>query len=82
LLCINIKGGVNLKGFVALLRKFIERDRDNNRLNEVFMTLKDIFMKVLSDFGEDLKKTNKICEMYSFKFYFFNALFEQLSLKF
>lgn len=46
------------------------------------MTLKDIFMKVLYDFTEDLKKTNKICEIYSFKFYFFNALFEQLSLKF
>jgi hypothetical protein len=33
LLNINIKGGVNLKGFIALLRKFIERDRDNCKLS-------------------------------------------------
>jgi hypothetical protein len=81
-LSINIKGGLNLKGFIALLRKYIQKENDNGKLNEIFLILKDIFLKVLVELIEDIKKNNKIHENYSFKFFFFNSLYEQFASRF
>lgn len=44
---LNVKGGLNLKGFIGLLRKFVQKDHENNKIGEALTALKDIFNKIL-----------------------------------
>lgn len=71
-----------MKAYLALVRKFLEKERDYMRIQEVFTILKDLFHKCIGEVDEDLKKTSKIYDNYVFKFFVIHSLIEQLESRF